>query len=265
MPSYSYATAQRPRIAYVRDSALWFYYEENLEALERAGAELVRLEVVGPNAGQWPVLRGRGQQSSAGGEIDGLYLGGGFPEDWAAVLSASPHLQVLAAWADAGLPIYAECGGFMLLSQGIERDGKLWPMSGIFSVVAQFCAKPQGLGYVRGTVTAENPFFPQGMEILGHEFHYSRCCWQGTAPAHGMLLRKGQGMGPYMGQGQEGESICPDAGKKRQNIDALLRRNVWASYTHIFAPAIPCWATNFVAAARRFAVGAGSGGGSNAR
>ena len=263
-PATPDATALRPRIAYVRDSALWFYYEENLEALERAGAELVRLEVVGPNAGQWPVLRGSDPQGAACGEIDGLYLGGGFPEDWAAALSASPHLQVLAAWADAGLPIYAECGGFMLLSQGIERDGKLWPMSGIFPVVAQFCAKPQGLGYVRGTVTAENPFFPQGMEILGHEFHYSRCCWQGSAPAHGMLLRKGQGMGPYMGQGQNGENISPDAGKKRQNIDGLLQRNVWASYTHIFAPAIPCWATNFVAAARRFAVGAGSGGGSNA-
>ena len=76
-----------------------------------------------------------------------------------------------------------------------------------------------------------------------------------------MHLRKGQGMG----QGQDSEGICPDAGKKRQNIDALLRRNVWASYTHIFAPAVPCWATNFVAAARRFALGTEIGGGSNAR
>ena len=255
--------ATRPRIAYVRDSALWFYYEENLEALERAGAELVRLEVVGPNSGHWPVLRGSGQPA-AGGEIDGLYLGGGFPEDCAAALSASPQLHKLAAWADAGLPIYAECGGFMLLSQGIERDGKLWPMSGIFPVVAQFCPKPQGLGYVRGTVTADNPFFPQGMEILGHEFHYSCCRWQGPAPAHAMLLRKGQGMGPYMGpymgQGQYGQGISPDVGKKGQNIDGLLRRNVWASYTHIFAPAIPCWATNFVVAARRFAMNAESQG-----
>ena len=78
------------------------------------------------------------------------------------------------------------------------------------------------------------------------------------APEHGMLLRKGQGMGPCMEQGQKGEGISPDAGKKRQNIDGLLRRNVWASYTHIFAPAIPCWATNFVAAARRFAMSAES-------
>ena len=249
----AHGTAPRPRIAYVRDQALWFYYQENLEALERAGAELVRLEIVGPRAGQWPVLRGSLPHGGNACEIDGLYLGGGFPEDCAAQLSASPHLQTLAAWAKAGLPIYAECGGFMLLSQGIERDGKLWPMSGIFPVVAQFCPKPQGLGYVRGTVSADNPFFPLGMEILGHEFHYSRCHWEGPAPKHGMRLRKGQGMGSgsdqVMGQG---------AG---QNIDGLLQRNVWASYTHIFAPAIPCWAASFVAAARLFARGAAGRGG----
>ena len=86
-----------PRIAYVRDSALWFYYEENLEALERAGAELVRLEIVGPHSGVWPVLRGEKPQHAEAGEIDGLYLGGGFPEDCAADLSASPHLRTLAA------------------------------------------------------------------------------------------------------------------------------------------------------------------------
>ena len=244
----------RPRIAYVRDSALWFYYEENLEALERAGAELVRLEIVGPHSGVWPVLRGEKPQHAEAGEIDGLYLGGGFPEDCAADLSASPHLRTLAAWAGAGLPIYAECGGFMLLAQGIEREGVLWPMSNIFPVVAQFCGKPQGLGYVHGTVVEENPFFPKGLEILGHEFHYSRCCWQGAAPRHGLSLRKGQGMGREAEPGGQKRS---EAAKltKAPALDGLLRQNVWASYTHIFAPAVPCWAPNFVAAAARFAQG----------
>lgn len=244
----------QPRIAYVRDSALWFYYEENLEALERAGAELVRLEIVGPHSGVWPVLRGEKPQYAGAGEIDGLYLGGGFPEDCAADLSASPHLRTLAAWAGADLPIYAECGGFMLLAQGIEREGVLWPMSNIFPVVAQFCGKPQGLGYVHGTVVEENPFFPKGLEILGHEFHYSRCCWQGAAPRHGLSLRKGQGMGREAEPGGQKRS---EAAKltKAPTLDGLLRQNVWASYTHIFAPAVPCWAPNFVAAAARFAQG----------
>lgn len=247
-------SARPPRIAYVRDSALWFYYEENLEALERAGAELVRLEIVGPRSGVWPVLRGEKPQHADAGEIDGLYLGGGFPEDCAADLSASPHLRTLAAWAGAGLPIYAECGGFMLLAQGIEREGVLWPMSNIFPVVAQFCGKPQGLGYVHGTVVEENPFFPKGLEILGHEFHYSRCCWQGAAPRHGLRLRKGQGMGCEAEHAGQKMGNAAQA-SRAPALDGLLRQNVWASYTHIFAPAVPCWAPNFVAAAARFAQG----------
>lgn len=223
--------APRPRIGYVRDSALWFYYEENLEALEQAGAELVRLTLVGEDVEPWPVMRGERGEAGAAGSLDALYLGGGFPEDYALQLSTSPHLQKLEAWADAGMPMYAECGGFMILARGIERAGRLWPMSSIFPVVAQFCEKPQGLGYVRGTVVAENPYFPLGLELRGHEFHYSRCRWEGAAP-HALRLDKGRGMG--------------------RALDGLLRHNVWASYTHIFAPAVPCWACNFVAAARQF-------------
>lgn len=240
--SSAQGTALRPRIGYVRDSALWFYYEENLEALEQAGAELVRLELVGQGSRAWPEMRGGQGADSADGAIDGLYLGGGFPEDHAAALSASPQLRKLAAWANAGMPIYAECGGFMVLSRGIEREGRLWPMSGIFPVVAQFCGKPQGLGYVRGTIVADNPYFPRGLELLGHEFHYSRCRWEG-APPHALQLHKGQGMGRA------------DAGGAGRGdvLDGLLHNNVWASYTHIFASAVPCWAVNFVAAARRFA------------
>ncbi len=217
----------RPRIGYVRDAALWFYYQENLEALTRAGAELVRLSLLdgGPESGSDP-WEG----------LDGLYLGGGFPEDCAPELSRSPRLPLLARLAREGLPIYAECGGFMLLARGIEREDGLWPMSNVFPVTARFCAKPQGLGYVQGTVRAENPFFPPGLILRGHEFHYSRCQWEGAAPSCALELSRGKGMGHLGGM------AC----------DGLTRGRVWAAYTHIFAPAVPCWADNFVAAARRF-------------
>lgn len=212
-----------PRIGYVRDRALWFYYEENLEALRRAGAELVRLSLL--DDAPWP-------------ELDGLYLGGGFPEDWARELASSPHLARLATLAGEGLPIYAECGGFMVLASALERDGQRWPMSGIFPVETRFCPKPQGLGYVRADVVLPNPYFPQGSVLRGHEFHYSLCHEPAAVSGrleHALRLRKGTGMGrDAEGHGRDG----------------LVSGRVWAAYCHIFAPAVPGWAPRFVDLAR---------------
>lgn len=212
-----------PRIGYVRDRALWFYYEENLEALRRAGAELVRLSLL--DDAPWP-------------ELDGLYLGGGFPEDWARELAASPHLARLATLAGEGLPIYAECGGFMVLASALERDGQRWPMSGIFPVETRFCPKPQGLGYVRADVVLPNPYFPQGSVLRGHEFHYSLCHEPAAVSGrleHALRLRKGTGMGrDAAGHGRDG----------------LVSGRVWAAYCHIFAPAVSGWAPRFVDLAR---------------
>jgi len=225
-------SALRPRIGYVRDAALWFYYEDNLQALEDAGAELICLSLVGHEDRT-------ADAAIIWDNLDGLYLGGGFPEDCLPALSRSSRLAQLACLAAGGLPVYAECGGFMLLSRAIERDGNTWPMGGIFPVTTRFCSRPQGLGYVSGTVMAENPFFPTGLTLRGHEFHYSRCHWHGVPPQAAVHLERGQGMGPMdLTAGLMG--------------DGLVRWRVWAAYTHIFAPAVPCWAPNFVAAARRF-------------
>ena len=212
-----------PRIGYVRDRALWFYYEENLEALRRAGAELVRLSLL--DDAPWP-------------ELDGLYLGGGFPEDWARELASSPHLARLATLAGEGLPIYAECGGFMVLASALERDGQRWSMSAIFPVETRFCPKPQGLGYVRADVVLPNPYFPQGSVLRGHEFHYSLCHEPAAVSGrleHALRLRTGTGMGrDAAGHGRDG----------------LVSGRVWAAYCHIFAPAVPGWAPRFVDLAR---------------
>ena len=221
------ARPARVRIGYVRDEALWFYYGENLEALRRAGAELVRLSFADKEP--WP-------------ELDGIYLGGGFPEDHAPRLSQSPHLAELQRWSDAGMPIYAECGGFMVLARAISRADASHRMAGIFPVEARFSPRPQGLGYVEGRVTCDNPFLPRGSLVRGHEFHYSHCVPDAdAAPCCALALDCGRGMG----QGQ----------------DALIVRRTWASYTHIFAPALPQWADNFVAAAAAFATEAGRGRG----
>ena len=205
----------RPRIGYVRDAALWFYYEENLEALRGAGAE--RAELTLDDGAPWP-------------DLDGLYLGGGFPEMLAASISASPRLADIRVLSEQNRPIYAECGGLMILCRTLRVGGADFPMADIFPARAEFCPKPQGLGYVEAEVTAANPFHPAGARFRGHEFHYSRCVPLDDL-ACALALHPGRGI---TGQGNDG----------------LLHRRVFAAYTHIFAPAVPHWATRFVAACR---------------
>ncbi len=205
------------RIGYVLDAALWFYYEENLEALRRAGAELVPLSLL--DTKPWP------------NDIHGLYLGGGYPEEFLENLSSSAHLKFIRKWSENNMPIYAECGGFMVLASAITRQNKSYAMSGVFPAIAEFHLRPQGLGYVKAKVAANNPFHSKGLELRGHEFHYSCCNADEQSDVNletllSLELQKGTGMG-----------------HKR---DGLSLRNTFASYTHIYAPACPWWAENFV-------------------
>jgi cobyrinic acid a,c-diamide synthase len=206
----------------VKDNVLWFYYRENLEALERAGAQLVRLSLLDGDA--WP-------------ELDGCYLGGGFPEDAAPQLSASRKLPTLARMVEDGMPVFAECGGFMLLCRGIVQDGRLHPMAGVFPMTVEQRPKPQGLGYVSGTVVGENPFLECGTVLRGHEFHYSRCVEGVQDVPHALQMSRGSGLGTSHGKA----------------VDWIVRKRTVAGYTHIFAPALPTWAPNFVRAASDYA------------
>ncbi|MCJ2164323.1 MULTISPECIES: cobyrinate a,c-diamide synthase [unclassified Pseudodesulfovibrio] len=211
------AAEKSVRIGYVHDAALWFYYPENLEALEHAGAELVRLSILSDEP--WP-------------EIDGLYLGGGFPEVFAERIADNRSiLDKLRSLSEAGLPIYAECGGFMVLCDSLEMDGSAHRMAGIFPLGTSFCPRPQGLGYTEGVVVEDTVFFPKGARLLGHEFHYSMCVSENAARLHrGLKMVRGQG--------------------SAHGHDGFIYKNTWAGYNHIHALAIPGWAENFVHAAQ---------------
>ena len=218
----SVVNGQAPVIGYVFDAALWFYYPENLEALERAGAKLAPLSLLANEP--WP-------------EIHGLYLGGGFPETNAEALSANTGVRShVRALAQADLPIYAECGGFMYLCQSLtlDQDGNniAHDLAGVFPLATRLCPRPQGLGYVEALVEVENPFHPLGAHITGHEFHYSACmdpALPTLAPPTALKMLRGQGM----------------IGKR----DGLVQGNTFAAYTHIHALGTPHWAPNFVRAA----------------
>lgn len=215
--------SERPVIGYVRDAALWFYYPENLDALSRAGAQLVELSLLEP----WKPEKWR--------NIDALYLGGGFPEDYAKELSEAPALKFIIERAIEEMPIYAECGGMAILCRELHLEDSCWPMAGLFPASLRLHKAPQGLGYVLGQISAPNPFFPTGHILKGHEFHYTICETLDENAETALELERGQGILPG-----------------KNTIDALIYKNVWASYTHIFAPAQTGWAHTFAALARKW-------------
>jgi len=212
-----------PIIGVIRDRVLWFYYQENLEALQQAGARIVELSLVSDE--DWP-------------EIHGLYLGGGFPETRAGELEAHRKVkQKIKALADQGLPIYAECGGFMYLAESLEFNGENFSMAGVFPVRTKVYDKPQGHGYIQAEIIEANPFYPVGEKIVGHEFHYSSCLSIGRGARFCMQLSRGTGI--------------------KDSLDGLVYKNVLAGYAHVHALSSGIWAVNFVRAADKYKEAAG--------
>jgi cobyrinic acid a,c-diamide synthase len=152
---------QRCRIGVAFDEAFHFYYEHNLRRLEALGAEIVRFS---PLADQRLP------------EIDGLYLGGGYPEVHADALSANVNMRKeIAAFAATGRPVYAECGGLMYLAHAIRtRDGRTHPMVGVLPGEAVMSERLEALGYVEVETQEPTPLGPAGLRFRGHQFRYSR-------------------------------------------------------------------------------------------
>jgi len=208
------------KVGYLRDSAFTFYYPENLDHLRAAGAELLPISAL--------------SATSLPEDIDALYMGGGFPETHGEALSANkPFLASLWRAVEGGLPVYAECGGLMLLARAIVWQGRKHRMAGILPFEVEVCTQPQGHGYTELSVDAPNPLFPQGLILRGHEFHYSRILAGPDLPNTACAVRRG--VGCYRGR------------------DGVIVRNLWASYTHLHALATPDWARGLLNAARRFA------------
>jgi cobyrinic acid a,c-diamide synthase len=151
----------RVRIGLAYDRAFHFYYPDCLELFEARGAEWVRFSPLADQA-----LPDR---------LDGLYLGGGYPEEYATELSANtPVLEAIRCFAASGRPVYAECGGLMLLARGIEtRDGQRHAMAGILPAWTRMLARRKALGYVEAEPAGPGFFGPAGTRLRGHEFHYS--------------------------------------------------------------------------------------------
>jgi cobyrinic acid a,c-diamide synthase len=214
------ACGDKVRIAIARDRAFGFYYADDLDALVAAGAELVPFDAL---------------RDAHLPEVDGLYIGGGFPETCAAELEANTALRGEIRQAIAGgMPAYAECGGLMYLSRSIAYEGRNFDMVGAIPGDVKMHAKPIGRGYVHLQEDAEHPW-PRpdapAKQIKAHEFHYSSLENLPSDSRFAYHVARGHGI--------NGER------------DGIIVNNLLASYTHLRTIGSCYWATRFVGFIRR--------------
>jgi cobyrinic acid a,c-diamide synthase len=233
-------SSESVRIAIARDRSFGFYYADDLDALQAAGAELVPFDAL--RDANFP-------------DVDALYIGGGFPETCATELEANVTLRAqIKQSIENGMPTYAECGGLMYLSRGIEYQGRTFEMVGAIPGDIKMHAKPIGRGYVHLKEAEAHPWprpdkakelpSPQSSPasgrgsnrenqplIFAHEFHYSSLENLPNDSRFAYHVERGYGI--------DGER------------DGLILHNLLASYTHLRTIGSCYWATRFVAFIRR--------------
>ncbi len=207
----------KPRIAVARDEAFHFTYPENLELLQDAGADIAFFSPL------------RDAELPEG--VSGLIVSGGFPEVYAAALSANvPMRKAVRGACRRGGPVYAECGGLMYLTESIiDLERREHPMTGVLPG-RSVMSRQLSLGYRRARAATRSWLIPEGESVRGHEFHYSR--WEGRPaglPAAYVMER-------------------PEGGETWS--EGACVENVWASYLHLHFAALPQLARRFVAACR---------------
>ncbi len=202
------------RIGIARDNAFGFYYPDDLAALVQAGAELVPVNTL---------------RDTVLPEIDGLFIGGGFPETCMEELEANALLRNnIKSAIENGLPAYAECGGLMYLSRSLTWKDKKCSMVGVIPADTRMHRKPQGRGYVRLRERPNTRWAARQTKdvIAAHEFHYSS-------------LENLDGEQDYAYDVERGTGID---GKH----DGLMIHNLLACYSHMRDTAQNHWAGRFV-------------------
>ncbi|MDD4137014.1 MAG: cobyrinate a,c-diamide synthase [Methanoregula sp.] len=199
-------------IGVAHDDAFCFYYQDNLDRLARAGAEI---RFFSPLQDTLP-------------EVDALYLGGGYPELHARELGDSRCRHAIHDMADKGMPIYGECGGLMYLCGSVSTDRE-YRMAGVLPASVEMTKTIAALGYVKGSFQGRPGLWTGTVSVRGHEFHYSKVACD---PDARFAIRLSPGKGIQNGK------------------DGLTVQNTIGAYTHAYFSDTFC--RRFVAAAEEF-------------
>ena len=207
------------RLGVARDEAFCFYYQDNLDLLAHFGADLCFFSPV--------------RDSQLPPDLSGLYLGGGYPELFARELGENHSLKIeILAAAQGGMPLFAECGGFMYLSRSIEVEHRDYPMVGLYPFRTRMLSRRKALGYREVVLKKDSLLGPKGLRARGHEFHYSELI-KGTvenADLYQVGNRKGVEVGP----------------------DGFMAYNTLGGYIHFHFGSNPEMAANFVESCREY-------------
>lgn len=202
------------RIGVARDEAFNFYYRDNLEMMELSGATVVPFSPV---------------HDRALPPVDGIYIGGGYPELYARELSENTGMRrALQQSHERDLPIYAECGGLMYLAREIEWEGERQEMIGLVPGKARR-GSTRVVSYVHGTITQDCALGPKGTAIMGHEFHHSEMLMD-DGIKYAIRLERGTGI--------------------KDGWDGMCEGNMVASYTHVHSASFRGFPANFLRACK---------------
>lgn len=210
-PLFQQKNRKKVKIGIARDEVFTFYYQDNLEAMEANNAEMVYFSPL---------------HDQEVPDVDGIYIGGGYPEIFARELEANQNMRKsMHKFYQDERPIYAECGGLMYLSRSINQH----QMCDVFGYNSHMTKKPQALSYVIAKATHDNIIIPAGETFHGHEFHYSRLELEGANPKFAFEILRGRGVSGSM--------------------DGLMSKNTLASYVHTHVAACPSFASKLVKSA----------------
>lgn len=206
------------RLGIAMDEAFCFYYQDNLRLLERLGGELVYFSPI--------------HDRSLPEQLDGLILGGGYPELYCEALSLNESMrEAVKKAAEGGLPVLGECGGYLYLLEELEaEDGRIWPMTGVLKGKGYKKGKNSRFGYIGVEAEKDSLYLKPGEQIRGHEFHYWDC--EVLEEEWGMRAKKPVG--------------------NRSWPCMRIKNQVMAGFPHLFYPSCPAFAVRFAKACVRY-------------